>query len=92
MVQFAFSDNRSDDINSVSYSNIGTHVTIKSLDSLQINESSISLLKIDAIGYEKFVLLGGLKCLKKVKCIHIPIIEKHFRAIWIQSFRKFLIY
>ena len=54
-------------------------MTIKSLDSLPINESSISLLKIDAIGYEKFVLLGGLKCLKKVKCIHIPIIEKHFK-------------
>ena len=52
---------------------------MKSLDSLPINESSISLLKIDTIGYEKFVLLGGLKCLKKIKCIHIPIIEKDFR-------------
>ena len=75
----SFSDNRSDDINSVNDSNTGINVTIKSLDSLPINESSISLLKIDVIGYEKFVLLGGLKCLKKIKCIHIPIIEKHFR-------------
>ena len=74
-----FSDNRSDDINSVSYSNIGIHVTIKSLDSLQINESSISLLKIDAIGYEKFVLLGGQKTLEKTKCIHIAIIEKQLQ-------------
>ena len=75
----SFSDKISDDINSVNNSNMGIKVPIKSLDLLPINESSISLLKIDAIGYEKFVLLGGLKCIKKTKCIHIPIIEKHFK-------------
>ena len=71
-----FSDERSDDVNSINNSNVGIKVPIKSLDSLPINQSPISLLKIDAIGYEKFVLLGGQKTLEKTKCIHIAIIEK----------------
>ena len=74
-----FSDERSDDVNSINNSNVGIKVPIKSLDSLPINQSPISLLKIDAIGYEKFVLLGGQKTLEKTKCIHIAIIEKQLQ-------------
>jgi FkbM family methyltransferase len=72
-----FSDQRSDDINSVNDLDNGIKVQIKTLDSLSISDESISLLKIDAIGYEKFVLLGGQKLLEKTKCVHIPIVEKH---------------
>ena len=74
-----FSDQRSDDTNSVSDLDIGIKVQIKTLDSLSISDESISLLKIDAIGYEKFVLLGGLKLLQKTKCVHVPIVEKHLQ-------------
>ena len=74
-----FSDQRSDDTNSVNDLDIGIKVQIKTLDSLSISDESISLLKIDAIGYEKFVLLGGLKLLEKTKCVHVPIIERHLQ-------------
>tara|TARA_B110000014_G_C20121326_1_gene594378 strand:- start:852 stop:1682 length:831 start_codon:yes stop_codon:yes gene_type:complete len=74
-----FSDQRSDDINSVNDLDVGIKIPIKTLDSLDIQETTISLLKVDAIGYEKFVLLGGLKLLEKTKCVHIPIVEKHLK-------------
>ena len=43
------------------------------LDDLPIKENTIDLLKIDTIGYEKFVLLGANSLLKKCQVVQFPI-------------------
>jgi len=72
------SDIKSDDQNAIIQTGNGIKVPIQKLDDLPINESKISLMIIDAIGYEKFILLGGLKTLEKTKCVHFPAIERFF--------------
>ena len=47
---------------------------VTTLDNLLISEQNISLIKIDVEGYEKQVLLGGLKTLKNPN-LNIIIIE-----------------
>jgi len=68
-----FSDKKSDDQNQVSFSNTNLTVPLKKLDDLNIQEDTIDLLKIDSIGFEKFVLLGSKNILEKTRCIQLPI-------------------
>ena len=69
-----FSSKRSDDLNSVSITEEGEEISLCKLDDLCINESKINLMKIDVLGYEKFVFEGAKKILKTTECIHLPII------------------
>tara|TARA_B100000953_G_scaffold272265_1_gene243614 strand:- start:206 stop:1039 length:834 start_codon:yes stop_codon:yes gene_type:complete len=69
-----FSSKRSDDLNSVSITGEGEEISLCRLDDLSINESKINLIKIDVLGYEKFVFEGAKKILKMTECIHLPII------------------
>ena len=69
-----FSSKRSDDLNSVSITEQGEEISLCKLDDLSINESKINLMKIDVLGYEKFVFGGAKKILKMTECIHLPII------------------
>ena len=73
-----FSNKRSDDQNSVIESSDGLKLPIKRLDDLPIKESSFDLMKIDVLGYEKFVFEGAKKILSKTKCIHFPAIQKDY--------------
>ena len=69
-----FSSKRSDDLNSVSITEEGEEISLCKLDDLSINESKINLMKIDVLGYEKFVFGGAKKILEITECIHLPII------------------
>ena len=68
------SNKRSDDLNSVSITEEGEEISLCKLDDLPINESKINLMKIDVLGYEKFVFGGAKKILGITECIHLPII------------------
>lgn len=72
-MQVNFSNFKSDDQNKIL--NLGSKLSIKmsKLDDLPIKESMIDLLKIDTIGYEKFVLLGANSLLKKCQVVQFPI-------------------
>lgn len=74
-----FSNVRSDWGNKILENESGIKVDIRKLDDLFIPEKEIALIKIDIVGYEKFVLLGAKEILEKTNCIHIPMIEKHFQ-------------
>ena len=72
-----FSNIRSDTMNSVEIEDSdGISVAMKKLDDLPITETSISLMKIDVEGYEKFVLDGGMKTLEITNCVYFEAIEK----------------
>jgi len=71
--RIGFSDIKSDDQNRIVKSDSTLTVDLVKLDDLPINEKIIDLLKIEAMGFEKFVLEGSDKILKKTKCIHLPI-------------------
>jgi len=73
-----FSDKKSDDRNSVVVDESGITVPAERLDAVGIESVSVSLLKIDVEGYEKFVLEGAGHTLQKVQCIYIESIERHF--------------
>jgi len=54
----------------------GIDIPIKKLDDLNINEENIDLLKLYAVGFEKYVLLGSIQTLNKTKCVHFREYEK----------------
>jgi len=54
----------------------GIDIPIKKLDDLNINEENIDLLKLYAVGFEKYVLLGSTQTLSKTKCVHFREYEK----------------
>tara|TARA_B100001123_G_scaffold412202_1_gene509224 strand:+ start:1268 stop:2131 length:864 start_codon:yes stop_codon:yes gene_type:complete len=60
----------------VSNDHKGVNVPLRKLDELKINENKINLLKLYAIGFEKFVLLGASNIMKKTDCIHFRKYEK----------------
>lgn len=66
-----FSDKKNDDMNHVQKSNdlTGIKVSMKPLDSFTENIEKVDILKIDVEGYEKYVLLGAIKTLKKTSWI-----------------------
>ncbi|MGC4085038.1 MAG: FkbM family methyltransferase [Vicinamibacterales bacterium] len=53
-------------------------VPLVRLDSLDVGDRPIALLKIDVEGYEKFVLDGATGLLSRVHCIFIETWEDHF--------------
>jgi len=73
-----FSDGKSDDTNLVITNDSGITVPIRRLDEIEIENDSVSLLKIDVEGYEKFVIEGGEYLLQKVRCVYFESIERHF--------------
>jgi len=56
-------------------------VSMTTLDLATEDLESIDLLKIDVEGYEKFVLEGARKALKKVGCIYFEVTEKNFLGL-----------
>jgi len=75
-----FTNMRSDCMNFVQNDNKGgLSVPISKLDDLTINELSISLMKIDVEGYEKFVLEGGKSVLKKTMCIFYESLDRLYK-------------
>jgi FkbM family methyltransferase len=74
-----FTNKSSDDMNKVvdiDKSNI--QVPINLLDSFIDQYDRISLLKVDAEGYEKFVLAGASQSMAKVECIYFEVDECNF--------------
>jgi len=74
-----FSDIYTDESNSVQEDNIGIKVKMKTLDEIIPKEIKIDLIKIDVIGYEKFVFLGARKILENTLCIHFPAIANLYK-------------
>ena len=72
-----FSDKKRDDENAVVADGHGVSVTMTELDSLDIHENHIDLLKIDVEGYEKFVLEGSGATLAKVGCVFFESYDKN---------------
>jgi len=71
-----FSDNYTDESNSVQEDNVGIEIKMKTLDEIIPKEYKIDLMKIDTgSGYEKFVFLGATETLKNTLCINFPAIE-----------------
>ena len=54
-------------------------VPVLSIDELELQEPEFSLLKIDVEGYEKFVILGANKIIKKINCIYFEVIAKNYK-------------
>ncbi len=77
--QIYFSDIRSDESNSIKNDNQGIIVQMKTLDQIIPSNLKIELLKIDVLGYEKFVFLGAEKTLENISCIHFPAIEIKYK-------------
>ncbi len=71
--QVNFSNFKSDDRNRILNLKSKLGIKMSKLDDLPIEETTIDLLKIDTIGYEKFVLFGASLLLKKCKVVQIPI-------------------
>ena len=74
-----FSDIYTDESNSVQQNNIGIKVKMKTLDEIIPNEININLIKIDVVGYEKFVFCGATKILENTSCIHFPAIASLYK-------------
>lgn len=76
-----FSDNRSDDQNHVSPDGKnGIKVKMQPLDQLiESLSGTISLLKIDVEGYERFVFEGSHKTLMRTELIYFEAWNKHFQ-------------
>tara|TARA_B100000029_G_scaffold475469_1_gene518756 strand:- start:66 stop:773 length:708 start_codon:yes stop_codon:yes gene_type:complete len=76
--QINFSDIDSDESNSIQNNSNGIIVQMKTLDEIIPLDLKIELLKIDVLGYEKFVFLGAKKTLENIECVHFPAIEKFY--------------
>ena len=95
-----FSNDFADESNSVQYEKNGILVQMKTLDEIIPSDLRINLMKIDVLGYEKFVLLGAEKTLKNTDCVHFPAIEGFYKkygytykdVFSILKNHKFLIY
>jgi len=74
-----FSNDFADESNSIQYEKKGILVKMKTLDEIIPSDLRIHLMKIDVLGYEKFVLLGAEKTLKNTACIHFPAIENFYK-------------
>ena len=73
IAQVNFSDFQSDGQNRIVNLNSKLNIKMEKIDNLSIKENSIDLLKIDTMGYEKFVLFGANSLLKKCKVVQFPI-------------------
>lgn len=68
---------RSDDQNQITGEG-KIRIQLKTLDDFTGKCESLSLLKIDVEGYEKFVLMGASKTIQKTACIYFESYNKHF--------------
>ncbi|MBL77284.1 MAG: hypothetical protein CL763_10245 [Chloroflexi bacterium] len=73
------SDGFADESNSVQVDKNGILVKMKTLDEIIPRDLKIDLMKIDVLGYEKFVLKGGKQTIKNTSCIHFPAIEHFYK-------------
>ena len=74
-----FSDGAGDDQNAVAMHGDGIQIAISLLDGLLPGSPSIALLKIDVEGFEKFVLEGAERILRKTKCVYFESWDEHFK-------------
>ena len=74
-----FSNDFADESNSIQQNKNGILIKMKTVDEIIPNDLKINLMKIDVLGYEKFVLLGAEKTLKNTACIHFPAIENFYK-------------
>ena len=86
-----FSDVFADESNSVQNEESKLMVEMKTLDEIIPNDLKINLMKIDVLGYEKFVLLGAKKILNNITCIHFPAIA-HFYKKYNYSYEQIFRY
>jgi FkbM family methyltransferase len=68
---------KDDDVNTVTADIRGIQVPIRRLDDLGIAEKSISLLKVDVEGYEKYAIEGARGILENVRCIYFEAVESN---------------
>jgi len=54
-------------------------IRVEPLDAIIPEKIHVNLLKIDAEGYEKFILLGAERVMKDTECIYIESYELHFK-------------
>jgi FkbM family methyltransferase len=74
-----FTNKSSDDMNKVANMNKSNiEVPIMLLDSFTQEYDRIALLKVDAEGYEKFILAGAKESIAKVECIYFEVDEQNF--------------
>ena len=71
----SFSDVRADDTNRVLLSSDGLRVPIVTLNDV-LDHSEIALLKVDAEGYEKYVLNGAENAIARTQCVFIEISQE----------------
>ena len=69
----SFSDVKADDSNHVLSSPGGLSVPMVTLNDVLASVSDIALLKVDAEGYEKYVLNGAQKVMARTRCVFIEI-------------------
>ena len=74
-----FSNDFADESNSIQQDKNGILIKMKTVDEIIPNDLKINLMKIDVLGYEKFVLLGAEKTLKNTDCVHFPAIEDYYK-------------
>jgi len=73
-----FSNKLYDELNEV-VSRDGIQIEVKKLDDLLRDRiETLSLLKVDVEGYEKFIFEGALETLRKTECIYFESWEQHF--------------
>jgi FkbM family methyltransferase len=74
-----FSNRFNDEVNKVSISSENNlKVSIALLDDIAKELDSVTLLKLDVEGCEKFVIEGARETLEKVKCIYFEVSENNF--------------
>lgn len=73
IANISFSDVKGDDTNRVLTSGDGICVPMVTLDKIVDQSSDIALLKIDAEGYERFVLCGAGRVIAQIQCIFVEI-------------------
>ena len=71
-----FSSEKSDDANRVLPDGAGLRVRMVTLDSTLPTAGEVSLLKIDAEGYEKFILDGAARTAERTACLFIELSPK----------------
>jgi FkbM family methyltransferase len=72
----SFSNEKADDTNRVVSSDQGISVPVVTLNET-LDRSPIALLKVDAEGYEKYILQGAENIVERVQCIFIEITDSN---------------
>lgn len=60
----------------------GIDIPMKKLDDLNINEENIDLLKLYAVGFEKYIILGSAQTLSKTKCVQFVKYKKEISEFY----------